>query len=266
MNARVFLFTACICQAAWLPLGAQEDPIVATEDPAAALPPAIPAQAPAALPRPQVISVTPPASRFLDPDGTLTPEVKASLTRTFNTASSHGLSLYAVILKSAEGLAEHDAATNLALLWQNAPLTAVLLYVPGQSLSLGFSAGQLPSLQQEEIRKLCQEALQAGLTQSGIPDQVQTAAEHLTGNFLRYRSGRKEEVTFNPVKLRNPLHRGIIWGGCTSIVILLALLLMVRRHRARRPRLFPITAPRTRFSAPHSGGNNAMIRFDQGKN
>jgi hypothetical protein len=269
MNARVFFLTACICQAAWLPLGAQEDPIVTTEDPAAALPPVIPAAAPSDLPQLSAappVPVKPPASRILDPADTLTPDAKATLTRTLNAASAEGLSLYAVFLKTTVGLAEHDAATNLALLWQDAPLTAVFLHVPGQSLSLGYSATQMPSVQQDEIRPLMHGALQAGLTQTEVPDQVQSAAQHLTGNFLRYRSGQKEEITLNPLKMRNPLHRWIFWGGSATILFLLGLLLLVRHRRARRPRLFPLTAPRSRFSAPHSGGNNAMIRFDQGKN
>jgi len=57
------------------------------------------------------------------------------------------------------------------------------------------------------------------------------------------------------------IHQTIMWGGSAAVVFLLSVLLLARRRRVNRPRLFPITAPRLRFSAPHSGGNNAMISF-----
>lgn len=56
-------------------------------------------------------------------------------------------------------------------------------------------------------------------------------------------------------------HQRILLWGSAAVFSLLALLLLLRRRRAHRPRLFPFTVPRERFSAPHSGGNNAMISF-----
>ena len=52
-----------------------------------------------------------------------------------------------------------------------------------------------------------------------------------------------------------------MWAGGATVVFLCSLLLLGRYRRANRPRLFPAVTPRSRFSAPHSGGNNAMISF-----
>ncbi len=60
-------------------------------------------------------------------------------------------------------------------------------------------------------------------------------------------------------------HQRILRWGSGAIFGLLGLLLILRRRRAHRPRLFPFTVPRERFSAPHSGGNNAMISFASNK-
>ena len=57
------------------------------------------------------------------------------------------------------------------------------------------------------------------------------------------------------------IHRLWMWTGGATVVLLFSLLLLGRYRRANRPRLFPAVTPRTRFSAPHSGGNNAMISF-----
>jgi hypothetical protein len=56
-------------------------------------------------------------------------------------------------------------------------------------------------------------------------------------------------------------HQWVLVAGSAAIFCLLVLWMGLRRRRARRPRLFPYTVPRERFSAPHSGGNNAMISF-----
>jgi len=61
------------------------------------------------------------------------------------------------------------------------------------------------------------------------------------------------------------IHRLWMWTGGATVVLLFSLLMLTRYRRANRPRLFPAVKPRTRFSAPHSGGNNAMISFGREK-
>ena len=205
-----------------------------------------------------------PASRVLDQTGALTAPERAALSRDFTDSAAAGLSLYFIALNSSEGLTEEDAASDLARLWEDAPLTAVILHVPGRAMSLGFSGSRLASLQQDEIDSLSTSALTAGRARQTMPEQGKAAARRLIEDFTRYRAG--EPLTpyagaFATRSDNNSTHHLILWAGSAVIVFLSCLLFLARRRRAHRPRLFPLTAPRERFSAPHSGGNNVMIAF-----
>ena len=205
-----------------------------------------------------------PVLRVLDETGALTVTEREALTRDFTAAAESGLSLYLLILNAADGLAEDDPATELARVWEDAPLTAVFLQVPGQPLRLGFSGSRLPSLQQAEIAGLMDAALAAGRAQQSMPEQGKAAARQLISDFTRYRAGLRIEESVGPGVLAgqpDPTHQLMVWGGGASIIFLLGLLILMRRGRASRPKLFPLAVPRSRFSAPHSGGNDVMISF-----
>lgn len=205
-----------------------------------------------------------PASRLLDQTGALSAPEQAALSREFTTAATRGLSLYFVALKSGEGLPEQDAAGELARLWEDAPLSAVLLQLPGQPMSLGFAGPQLAARSREEIASLTASALAAGNAHQVLAEQVKAVAVRLTADLAGDGANGDLPAQAGP--------RATAWSGVSShhlmlaagggaIVVLLALLLLARRCRRNRPRLFPLTAARDRFSAPHSGGNNAMITF-----
>ena len=206
-----------------------------------------------------------PASRVLDQTGALTAPERAALTRDFTAAEADGLSLYLIALNSSGGLTEDDAAGELAKLWENAPLTAVILHVPGRAMSIGFSGARLTSLQPEEAAALTASALAAGRARQSMPEQGKAAARRLIEDFTRLRAGESltalPGLTFRGNSSSPAIHQLVLWGGGAGIFLLLGLLLLARRGRTRRPRLFPLTAPRSRFSAPHSGGNNVMIAF-----
>ena len=206
-----------------------------------------------------------PASRLLDQTGALSAPEQAGLSREFTTAATGGLSLYFVALKSSEGLPEQDAAGELARLWEDAPLTAVILQLPGQPMSVGFSGPQLASRSREEIASLTASALAAGKTHQVLAEQVKAVAGRLTGD-LSTRDGANgaQPASDGPGAAATSgvsTYHLILAGGVGAMVVLTALLLLARRCRRNRPRLFPLTAARDRFSAPHSGGNNAMITF-----
>ncbi len=210
-----------------------------------------------------------PESRVLDQAGLLSATERGALTRQFAAAADEGISLYFIGLKSAGGLPEQDAAGELARLWDDAPLTTVILHLPGEPLSLGFAASRLPSIQQEEMNALTQSALTEGLVQPTLREQITTTANRLTRDFARYRNGESLTPLAAPLSrsaAAGSRHQLILRGGAAAVFLLLVLLVFLRHRRARRPRLFPLTVPRTRFSAPHSGGNNALISFaDQRK-
>ena len=76
-----------------------------------------------------------PVSRVLDQTGALTATERAALTRDFKASAEDGLSLYFIALNSPEGLHPDDAANELARLWEDAPLTAVILHISGRPIS-----------------------------------------------------------------------------------------------------------------------------------
>ena len=250
MTARAFLLTALSIWAMAGPLPAQ--PEVAT-------PPSEVVTAESTGPPSR------PVSRVLDQTGSLTAPERAALTRDFTAAEADGLSLYFIALNSSEGLTEDDAATELAKLWENAPLTGVILHVPGRAMSIGFSGPRLGLLEPEEVAALTTSALAAGRARQSMPEQGKAAARRLIEDFTRLRAGESLAVLPGLVVSgqSNGLstHQLILWGGSAGIFLLLGVLLLARRGRRHRPRLFPLTAPRSRFSAPHSGGNNVMISF-----
>ncbi len=167
-------------------------------------------------------------------------------------------------VRDGKELPEQDAAGELARLWEDAPLTAVLLQLPGQPMSLGFAGPQLASRSREEIASLTSSALAAGHSSQVLAEQVKAVAVRLSADFagdgangiLPAQAGTGATAWFGV-----STHHLMLAAGSGAIVVLLALLLLARRCRRNRPRLFPLTAARDRFSAPHSGGNNAMIPF-----
>ena len=225
----------------------------------------VPAVEPASAMRAE--SLGPPArpdSRVLDQTGTLTAPELAALSHEFTTATGEGLSFYFIALKSSEGLPEQDAAGELARLWEDAPLTAVLLHLPGQPMALGFAGPRLASLPSGEIKSLTTSALAASRAHPLMPEQVKAVARSLRGDINHTQAGESHMAMTDPgaaALFDGSNHHLMLAGGCAAVVFLLALLLLAHRRRAHRPRLFPLTAPRERFSAPHSGGNNAMVTF-----
>ncbi|MDB6070789.1 MAG: hypothetical protein JWL81_1960, partial [Verrucomicrobiales bacterium] len=205
-----------------------------------------------------------PASRVLDQTGALTAGERAALSRDFTSSAESGLSVYYIALDSTEGLADQDAAGELARLWEDAPFTAVFLNVPGKPLTIGFSGSAAKALSREEIKILTESALSAGHLRQSMPEQGKAAARRLIEDYTRFRAGEPltpfsgAHATGGSGWSPNEL---LFWGGCFSVLALLLLMFILRRSRIRRPKLFPLTAPRSRFSAPHSGGNNAMISF-----
>lgn len=200
----------------------------------------------------------------MDQTGALTAGERAGLSREFTAAAETGLSVYYIALDSKEGLAGLDAAGELARLWEDAPFTAVFLNVPGEPLTIGYSGPAAASLSQEELKVLTESALSAGHLRQSMPEQGKAAARRLIEDYTRYRAGGSltpfagahatEGSNWSP-------HEILLWGGALVIAALLLVMFLLRRNRVRRPKLFPLTAPRARFSAPHSGGNNAMISF-----
>lgn len=258
------LFILILAVGVWkMPAQGQEDPVVPAEETSPILGPRLVDSS--GIPQPLQGPLARPESRVRDEAGLLSPDAQAELARELNAAAPQGLGLYWIALRSAEGLPAQDPAGTLAGLWAEEPVTVVILQVPGQPLAAGRSASRLSSIQQDEIAGLVQSALATGQTQMEPGAQGPAAVRHLMNAFLRYRAGHP----LSAVDPRNEpagsaaghRHQQRIFAGGVALIGLLGLLLYLRHRRRRRPRLFPFTVARERFSAPHSGGNNAMISF-----
>ena len=249
MNFRIFSIFIVSCSV----LAAQQDPGAAS---GASLVPAVTEGLDDAAPPSR------PATRVLDQTGAFTSGESARISRQFTASAETGLNVYLILLNSRDGLPEQDAAGELARLWEDGPLTAVFLHVPGQPLSLGFAGPRLASLQPGEINAFTESALKAGRARTSLPEQTKTAASQLIQDYARFQAGDPLMSVRGPSEGPAPglisLISWIIGGGCALMV---PLVLFVRYRRSQRPRLFPLTPPRQRFSAPHSGGNNAIISF-----
>lgn len=115
-------------------------------------------------------------------------------------------------------------------------------------------------MEPETIASLTQGAFTAGRARASMPEQGKAAASRLIEDYTRYRAGDRLAGTGQQVSLTKT-NRLLLFAGIGSFLGILLLLVFTRRRRTRHARLFPLTENRARFSAPHSGGNNAMTTF-----
>ena len=253
----IFRLLFLLIFSAWTGLAQEAPGVVSAETSSAPVPEALEPAAPPSR----------PASRVLDQTGAFTTAECARISRQLTAAAETGLSIYLILLNTMEGLPEQDAAAELARVWEDGPLTAVFLHVPSQPLKLGLAGPELAALNQGEINAFTQSALKAGRARISLPEQTKTAASRLIEDYARHRAGDPLVPIRGPADGVPPgllsMLPWLLGGGCALLV---PVVLFIRYRRSMRPRLFPLTPPRQRFSAPHSGGNNAMISFPNERN
>jgi len=205
-----------------------------------------------------------PADHVLDQTGKVTTaERKAVTTALQPVASQDGLGIYLVLLNSAAEEPPADVARRLAQGWRTTPDTAVVLSAPSLDppLLLEVAGVALGSLAEENLEAMKSAALEAGKQAgTGVPAML-AAAQSMAAQVRAFRQGTAPSTpstaSATPAASDNQWVAWVAGGALTAS--LLALVLM-RRGR-QRALIFPPTEFRHRFSAPHSGGNNAMISF-----
>jgi len=206
-----------------------------------------------------------PADHVLDQTGKVTTEERREAAGALQAAAEKdGIGVYLVLLNSAAEEPPADVARRLAQNWRGTADRAVVLTAPDLSPPVLIEvAGQaLGGLAESEIEAMKAAARAAGEKAApGFPAML-AAARSLAAQVQSLRRGGPLAAAA-PAGGPEPAPVSREWmawiAGGALVCCLLALVLM-RRGR-RRSLVFPATEFRHRFSAPHSGGNDAMVSF-----
>jgi hypothetical protein len=206
-----------------------------------------------------------PADHVLDQTGKVTTEERREAAATLQPAAKNfSLDVYLVLLNSAAEEPPADVAQRLAQNWRGTADRAVVLTAPDLDPPILIEvAGQsLSGLPESDIKAMKAAALaEAGKAAPGFPAML-AAAGSVVSQVQSFRRGGPL-VAGASGAIPEPEDASRPWmawvAGGALICCLLALVLM-RRGRGRSL-VFPATEFRHRFSAPHSGGNDAMVSF-----
>lgn len=205
-----------------------------------------------------------PADHVLDQTGKVTTEERKTVTAALQpVAGQDGLGIYLVLLNSAAEEPPADVARRLAQGWRTTPDTAVVLTAPelDPPLLVEVAGVALGSLTEEKVEAMKTAALEAGKQAgAGVPAML-AAAQSLAAQVRAIRQGTAPPASSTASAAPPaPDNQWVAWVAGSALAASLLALVLMRRGR-QRALIFPATEYRRRFSAPHSGGNNAMISF-----
>ena len=209
-----------------------------------------------------------PADHVLDQTGKVTTEERRVVSGTLESlAKQDSLGVYLVLLNSAAEEPPADVARRLAQNWRVTADTAVIISVPGAtpSMLIEVAGVALTGLKDEELQGMKDRALAAaGKSPAGIPAMLMVA-NAFGAEVQKFRAGNPLESGAQGASAENPASHLAAWIAGGALACCLAALLLMRRGR-HHALIFPPTEPRHRFSAPHSGGNDAMVSFGKREN
>lgn len=211
-----------------------------------------------------------PADFIQDQTGKLTPEeLSAWRGEMQDVVSKSGLALYSVLLNAPPEEPPLDLARRLVQSWTGAADRAVLVAGPGMNppVVMAVAGESLAALAPAQLEELSSRALAAatGAGSGGWP-MVQGYARSIASQVADFRAGKALQPPPAPGEAPQPAAAPVNYtmaaaAGGALLCCLLALLLMKKSRRSAL--IFPAVPFRRRFSAPHSGGNDAMVRFDR---
>jgi len=209
-----------------------------------------------------------PADHVLDQTGKVADSERGSIKMELDLAASKtNLGVYLVLLNTAPEEPPMDFARRLAQSWTGNADRAVIVSGPGMNppVEIAFTGESLASAPEDRLDALKKEALSAGKKAApGLPSMLETARSIVAqiGLFRKGGSlGPPAPEAPAVVETHNYLAAWIAGGAL--ICCLLALVLMRRGRQTAL--IFPKQEFRHRFSAPHSGGNDAVIFFGKEK-
>jgi hypothetical protein len=223
----------------------------------------------AAAPRPQEIRVPDrPADHILDQTGKVTDAERASVKMELDLAASKSsLGVYLVLLNSAPEEPPMDLARRLAQSWKGSADRVVLLSGPGVEppVVIAVAGESLGAAAEQPLEAMKRAALSAGKKAgAGLPALLETARS-VIGQIGVFRGGGS--LGPPPAELsaaEEPHNYLTAWIAGGALVCCLLALVLMRRGR-QTALIFPPHEFRHRFSAPHSGGNDAMVFFGKEK-
>jgi len=209
-----------------------------------------------------------PKDYVLDQTGKVSTEDRRTVVNALKPlAEQTGLGVYLVLLNSSAEEPPADVAKRLAQSWRDNPDTAVVLTAPDLSppLLIELTGVALGSLKEEELNGMKAAALaEVGKAQPGIASML-TAAHSLGEQVRKFRTGAPLAAATGAAGEKDPTSHVSAWIAGGALVCCLVALVLMRRGR-NHALIFPQTEPRHRFSAPHSGGNDAMVAFGKREN
>ncbi len=206
-----------------------------------------------------------PADHVLDQTGTITPvERQAVQAELEQTAGKAGLGIYLVLLNSAAEEPPADVARRLAQAWKGSPDRVVVLTAPDLDppLIIAVAGESLSAAKQGEVRRITETAVTAGRRATPGLTAMLEAARSVVAQVEESRAAGmlKPGPAAATERVGGPGMHLVAWiaGGSLASCLLAVMLMRRGRHSAL---IFPHTEFRRRFSAPHSGGNDAVVHF-----
>jgi hypothetical protein len=210
-----------------------------------------------------------PADYVLDETGTVTATERKAVQAEMERAGAElGLGVYLVLLTSGPDEPAADFARRLAKGWKGNGDRVVLVSGPELSPPLEVAAAgeTLGKLRPEQLTPMAEAALAAfGTAKRGFPG-LREAARSVISHMRNYRQNGvfgPAGVAAAPAAAANENNYLVAWIAGGSLLCCLVALFLMRRGR-RTALIFPKSDFRQRFSAPHSGGNDALVRFGKG--
>ena len=221
------------------------------------------------LPAQEVPSRERPADHVLDETRKVTPaERKAVEAEMELAATTAGLGIYLVLLDSAAEEPPADVAQRLVQAWTGNADRVVILTAPDISppLVVAVSGESLGALPAAEVQRLTETAVAAGQRAAPGLTAMLEAARSVVAQVQEFRKtgvvGTRAvlPVAESGAEPAQPGRHLVAWIAGGSLACCLVALLLMRKGR-RSALIFPPVEFRRRFSAPHTGGNDAMVHF-----
>lgn len=210
-----------------------------------------------------------PADHILDQTSTVTDAERGSVKMEMDMAASKfNIGIYLVLLNGTPEEAPMDFGRRLAQSWKGQADQAVLLTGPGMDppVVIAFAGESLGAAAEDRLEALRKEAMSAGKKGAkGLPLLLDTARS-VVAQIGVFRAGGSlgPPPAEMPLEEETPRSNLVIWIAGGALVCSLLALVLMRRGR-QTALIFPKQEFRHRFSAPHCGGNDAMVFFGKQK-
>ena len=205
---------------------------------------------------------------ILDETASLPSSERDRIAAEFDRAASElGLGIFLVLRRHSSEESPDDLASRMAQSWLGTADRVVILRTPDLAAPavVAYAGETLESIPPEQLEGLTRTAVTAAAASSTTAHGAMLEmARAITRQMAAYRAGGSlaPPEAASPAARREEIsrHAALLWGSGAALIAGAAV--MAWRRRGRQSALvFPATAPRRRFSAPHSGGNNASIQF-----